>query len=649
MYSETRSVLLVMVSGRNSGVYHLGTVMCYQLLYQIEFCMDKGLFGTLEQKIKESDSGLIVTEVFVPNPANSSEFILGPCFRDGFPSELEPFYPLAKGEKLRMHSLGRDWQRRKTWKSWPNMTSRWTDWVDRLEKVKGEKWRTAGIYDAIQLSKIDIPRDSSLLYAALCFWSISSNSFHFNFGMMGPTVLDIVALTGLRPHGEEISAMLYVPRSFTLPTGENDKSLSYGEFLEVSMQKKDVTEDEHIFFLIMWLCKYVFCNGSLRVTKECSQLAVALASGRKLALAPFELSHLYRGCRDLVTREFGRSRGPFWILQLWLQSYFPEYGPWPFDSQNCPTFGVSLARGKLKQKSFRECFKFFCSCSSRTPSQFTPFSSKTHGPEWLTLSLHHHCRTSSKQELSDIWSSYLIARDLHYGLHLDKSILSKAGVEYYAPNQYARQFGMIQAVPLAHQSANTSSHSRIVFNSVNCIQEVDLRFVQLKRKFSPVYFDANPKCTSSFESWWSTYIGRTRTESAEEILDRILPDFGLTTTLVQEKKNFQPENSESHEHIAGEQTTKKRWKEDSIPQQQKFEGQEKDERPSKKAEREPFQAGFPDIIANNMPKSAINITKHSPCVHGSNHSSADAVNCQKSDDGIAVSQMRHPFHITTFI
>ncbi|KAF3669675.1 hypothetical protein FXO38_07477 [Capsicum annuum] len=131
-------------------------------------------------------------------------------------------------------------------------------WIDRPEKVKGNVWRTAGIYDAIQLSKIDIPSERNLLYAVLCFWSISSNSFHFNFGMMGPTLLDIVALTGLRPHGEEISAVHYAPKlNFTFSKGENGKrSTNYEEFIETNMKREDITEDEHIYFLIMWLCKY---------------------------------------------------------------------------------------------------------------------------------------------------------------------------------------------------------------------------------------------------------------------------------------------------------------------------------------------------------------------------------------------------------
>lgn len=57
---------------------------------------DLSLATTMEKKIKALDSDLIVNEVFITNPASSSEFILGPCFRDGVPLELVPFYPLEK-------------------------------------------------------------------------------------------------------------------------------------------------------------------------------------------------------------------------------------------------------------------------------------------------------------------------------------------------------------------------------------------------------------------------------------------------------------------------------------------------------------------------------------------------------------------------
>ncbi|KAF3655920.1 hypothetical protein FXO38_14451 [Capsicum annuum] len=56
------------------------------------------------------------------------------------------------------------------------------------------------------------------------------------------------------------------------------------------------------------------------------------------------------------------------------------------------------------------------------------------------------------------------------------------------------------------------------------------------------------------------------------------------------------------------EATKKRRNEGSISEKQKLEGQENGERPSVKAKR----ARFSDVIPNNMPKCATNITKHSP-------------------------------------
>lgn len=69
------------------------------------------LATTLEQNMKELDSDLLVTEVFVPIPTSSEEFILGPCFKGGSPSELVLFYPLEKGEKLLLHSLDSEWNK----------------------------------------------------------------------------------------------------------------------------------------------------------------------------------------------------------------------------------------------------------------------------------------------------------------------------------------------------------------------------------------------------------------------------------------------------------------------------------------------------------------------------------------------------------
>lgn len=62
----------------------------------------------------------------------------------------------------------------------------------------------------------------------------------------------------------------------------------------------------------------------------------------------------------------------------------------------------------------------------------------------------------------------------------------------------------------------------IAFNLESGIREVDSNFDQLKRNFSVVEFHPNLKYMPSLESWWSTYISKTLTESVLQILHRIM-------------------------------------------------------------------------------------------------------------------------------
>lgn len=63
-------------------------------------------------------------------------------------------------------------------------------------------------YDAILLSKHRFDIDHSFLYVAVNFWSTSTNTFHLPCGPMAPTVQDICFLTGLCPHGKEVSSLM---------------------------------------------------------------------------------------------------------------------------------------------------------------------------------------------------------------------------------------------------------------------------------------------------------------------------------------------------------------------------------------------------------------------------------------------------------
>ncbi|XP_070007158.1 uncharacterized protein [Nicotiana sylvestris] len=107
--------------------------------------------------------------------------------------------------------------------------------------------------------------------------------------MMGPTVLDIVALTGLRPHGEEVSAILGMSESACdiLKYGNiYNNSLFHPKYLNVSKGEMAVTEEEHVSFLFAWLSNHLFCDSSVNMIKQCTKLAFALAAGDSIPSQP---------------------------------------------------------------------------------------------------------------------------------------------------------------------------------------------------------------------------------------------------------------------------------------------------------------------------------------------------------------------------
>nr|GLL36383.1 uncharacterized protein LOC109181101 [Ipomoea trifida] len=478
----------------------------------------------------------IIDEVFVPTTSSSpSDYILGPCAdADESPSKLASRYPLHEGgEQLLLHSLKPDlFNKDRPFRLWPVVNANWVNWVNRVEKEKWQLWKSIGIYDAIQLSKVEIPKDKNLLYAALCFWSGSHNAFHFRFGMMSPTVIDIVSLTGFRPHGDEAFAVRSCgandTNNYVFPrTKEGEEILAYGKFFEASVGKTGVvTENEHVSFLIMWLSKFVFCDTSERISRKYTQLAFALANGKKLALAPLVLCHLYHTCKGIVGNRFGRCGGPFWILQLWLQSYFPEVrgkddNGIGYDDKI--SYGLGLARGQVQPRSFSQYFKFFYTCPARTASQFIPHCSVA-GPKWFQESLYPNTAKGSRKELVDMWGSYFIARELSLclaGCPRVKSGYCKCGVEYYSPNHFARQLGMRQGVPLPPLQSGNHSATQVLSRSVKTPEEANQRFEKLRRKFSFLEGSAESKCTKSFESWWMMYVAKTWTKSADDILERV--------------------------------------------------------------------------------------------------------------------------------
>ena len=156
-------------------------------------------------------------------------------------------------------------------------------------------WKETSIYNMLQISSYEIPINKPLLSTMSLLWSRSSNTFMFREGMMTITLLDLAALFSLPPYREEFSPILKVDIT-KCSISFKKEHISYGPFINMKIKSTPILDRaEHIIFLLYWLCQFIGCPNSIKVTKEFLPLAVALADGQKLAIGSFVLSQFYRG------------------------------------------------------------------------------------------------------------------------------------------------------------------------------------------------------------------------------------------------------------------------------------------------------------------------------------------------------------------
>ncbi|KAI8534720.1 hypothetical protein RHMOL_Rhmol10G0118600 [Rhododendron molle] len=100
----------------------------------------------------------------------------------------------------------------------------------------------------------------------------------------------------------------------------------------------------------------------------------------------------------------------------------------------------------------------------------------------------------------EAWGSFLVSREIHIGVHY--KTLNKCHVEVYCPAQFARQFVLVQAVPLPFVgTSNVPIHKHFKLGQDNT-KRSNLVVGQAKRRFMPQDFTVNPSTTLKFTQWW---------------------------------------------------------------------------------------------------------------------------------------------------
>lgn len=199
-------------------------------------------------------------------------------------------------------------------------------WLAKIQNKKQDQWKKIGIFDLIQLSRNAHKVNPCLLLASLHFWEASTNTFHLPLGMLTPTLFDVAAITGLSPLGDTFDPTLELRHAFDF-----DRP-GFQNFMEDHFDKEsdDVSDEEHIAFLTLWLSYYVFCPGSLQIAKSYVPLAIQLLEGRRVSMGKLLLASLYRalGRATMQLKLLHESNkalniyGTVWLLQHWLNATF---------------------------------------------------------------------------------------------------------------------------------------------------------------------------------------------------------------------------------------------------------------------------------------------------------------------------------------
>lgn len=446
---------------------------------------------------------------------------LGPCFdspssveEDNKPvvARLSKYYPSEKAKLL-----VQNFSSLVSWHSWCKNSSpvvgwhipdeTYCKWVKKLEKRLEQKWRDLRIYEAIMLSTRRISFDSPLMSALMCFWDQSCNAFLLPEGPMGITMEDVVAITSCSPVGIELSTL-----GTDLPDAKNTYLgigvTSYGNFASRAMALRDKEQEEMSFYLY-WICKFIVCNRSVMVLKgfQCVAETIFHAKG-PIALAPFLLGLAYNCLGNILRSDFSEHvGGPLWLVVLWAQAYFSPIAassiathlrrPRKQNSNSIYSYGDYIIFSQVQcEKTFGECFNYLTDNKrKRQGEEWNPFLKREFGADWFLNFTFHQKLTRDEK---DAWKAVLIARDLPAYFSPPSFFL-----EPYSPNQFARQLGHLQSVPVPfYQTINQPWHSRNTV-AANVLKHAEKDYFIRKSAMSQVnQVHWHPSSDHAFDFWW---------------------------------------------------------------------------------------------------------------------------------------------------
>ncbi|XP_028802703.1 uncharacterized protein LOC114757789 [Neltuma alba] len=352
----------------------------------------------------------------------------------------------------------KNWPLTVRFSGWQHPPRKWIHWVDSLQSTFESVWRRVGIKEAIMGSKYKVLKNEDLTFGIAERWCSKTNTFVFPWGEATITLEDMMFLGGFPVLGDPVFRPLEAKE---LKEVEEKLILARKEIIKGSRNKacpsrwmnafmNSEREIEHEAFLATWLSVFVFPGRSLHIRSIVFPIAIHLARGNAVALAPAVLASIYKDLSllkqaifDLTKSPVGGHKkhhelvlqSPFYLVQIWVWERIHVLQPKPKVMNTCGTIlgrwhGVKALEAdnvRLVLDSAKEEFIW------RPYARFGSNRKKFYAENSFWVLLDH--------TLEEEIESFIICMRVSELVGLDDCI------EQYLPHRVALQFGMDQDIP----------------------------------------------------------------------------------------------------------------------------------------------------------------------------------------------------------
>jgi hypothetical protein len=323
----------------------------------------------------------------------------------------------------------------------------------------------------------------------------------------------VAAITGLPPTGDT-----YDPSRVAHTIEFEFKSKTYSKYITENEGEGEVSDEEHVAFLALWLSQHVFCTKSLQVARRFIIMANQIHEGQQFGFACLLLGCLYESMRsacELMKKTGDGSTflgyGPFWLLQLWLNATFPseldimlpkmhyeEAGKRQIEGTR-PALMTSRPRGFSYDQAFLFYFQAFLNLKEFKPS-FVPFFDRPIGPQWFVHPFPP--LKECEEEITNIWKAYLTPTLLSCQFGTTSTDFGLVG---YFPNLVSRQFGLTQILPKSIYSCEQD----ICLGYYGMTEPHFHNFLKAFKGdnygINPFKFKFSSATTKEFSQWWELH------------------------------------------------------------------------------------------------------------------------------------------------